>query len=472
MIYQQLFSQVKEPAVVRAALIGCGNFGTAIVTQAKHIPRLELKVICDTNIEAARNAYRLAGIPDADVAVCDTAARALWAMEAGKWVIVEDAMNLMSLPLHVIVTATMVPEAGVTYAYEAIRHGKHVVMVDKEADSVCGPILKHFADKAGVVYTAEDGDQPSLIMGLMSWANMLGLETLGGGYMHESEYDPKTGRLNARWGKFEMTVPEEDRWALDRIPQGQEARYMEVRDRLAKNWEASDACPADMCHLVVTANGTGLMPEVPLSHRQIVRIQELPNVLSPQSEGGMCRTRNTLSLPNILLTGETPYADCGVFLLVTSADAYAREIMACKRVQANWNKTIFLVYRLYHMCGVETATSIMVAGLLRAPTGGTTVLPRLDVTVKTTRSFKKGETVSRPGQLAYDPDMWASLIPATPLADDNPLPAYMVEANSLAVDVPKGTTITRSMVVPPKESVMWFLRQKQDELFLSAKVAK
>ena len=59
-------------------------------------------------------------------------------------------------------------------------------LVDKEAECVCGPILKRLADKAGVVYTAEDGDQPSLTMGLMSWAQMLGLEIIGGGYLHEA----------------------------------------------------------------------------------------------------------------------------------------------------------------------------------------------------------------------------------------------------------------------------------------------
>jgi predicted homoserine dehydrogenase-like protein len=139
MIYQHLFDRVKEPDVVRAALIGCGDFGAPIVTQARLIPRLEVRVVSDTNVEAAKSAFRLAGAAEHDIAVCDTPRGALRAMEAGKWVIAADAMTLMDLPLHVVVTATRVPEAGAKYAYEAIRHGKHVVMVDKEADSVVGP---------------------------------------------------------------------------------------------------------------------------------------------------------------------------------------------------------------------------------------------------------------------------------------------------------------------------------------------
>jgi hypothetical protein len=149
MIYQQLFDRVKEPKVVRAALIGCGDFGAAVITQGRLVPRLELRAICDINIEAVRKALRRAGVEDTDTVVCDTAGQALRAHEAGKWVIVEDAMNLMGLPVHVIVTAMMMPEAGARRAYEGIRHGKHVVMVDKETDSVCGPLLKHLAVRSG-----------------------------------------------------------------------------------------------------------------------------------------------------------------------------------------------------------------------------------------------------------------------------------------------------------------------------------
>ncbi len=49
-------------------------------------------VVSDINLEAARTAFHMAGVKDADIAVCDSPGKALWAYEAGKWVIVEDAM--------------------------------------------------------------------------------------------------------------------------------------------------------------------------------------------------------------------------------------------------------------------------------------------------------------------------------------------------------------------------------------------
>ena len=167
MIYQQLFDRIKEKKVVRAALIGSGHFGTAIVTQAQSIPLLEIPVIADRDVEVARRAYRRAGIADDKLMICDNRASALRAIESGKFVIVEDSMIAMELPVDVIVESTGVPEAAARHAYHAIQNGKHVVMISKEMDVIIAPILQHLADRAGVVYTPVDGDQHGVLIGLI-----------------------------------------------------------------------------------------------------------------------------------------------------------------------------------------------------------------------------------------------------------------------------------------------------------------
>src|SRR6185436_4191017 len=118
------------------------------------------------------------GVPDEAIRLCDSRRAALCAFETGKRVIVADPLLLMDLPLDVIVEATGHPEAGARHAEAAIRHGRHVAMVNKEADATVGPILKRLADEARVVYTAVDGDQHGLLMGLVDWARRLGLEVL------------------------------------------------------------------------------------------------------------------------------------------------------------------------------------------------------------------------------------------------------------------------------------------------------
>lgn len=244
---------------------------------------------------------------------------------------------------------------------------------------------------------------------------------------------------------------------------------MDARDRVLAQWQGQDVSGADMCHLAVIANGTGLMPELPSAHHSIVRMVEVPQILCPEEDGGIFKTRNALALPHILLTADMPLAGGGAFIVVSTQDPLARKVMANKGVMANPKGNAFVIYRAYHMCGVETATSILVAGLLRVPTGSDTVLPRVDAVAVARRDFKAGETMADTAEFGYSKEVGSVLIPAVAMADDSPLPFYMLEANRLAVDVPKGTVITRRMVVRPRDSVLWFLREQQDEVLLTGK---
>ena len=464
MIYQHLFDRVREPKSVRAGIIGCGNFATTIVTQSPLIPRLDIPIVADVRIEAGRSAFQLAGIADDDIVVCDSRASALRAMEAGKSVVVQDAMLMMELPLDVIATATLVPEAGVRYAYEAIQHGKHVVMIDKEADSVVGPILKYLADRAGVVFTTDDGDQPGLLMGLVSWARNLGLEVLCGGQMRDGLYDPVAGTVK-RTGRV-VKVPEVDRWALERIPDGQADRYAEARRRIFADFRPDEQCGDPLCHLVVSANGTGLLPDTPVCHHPVVRFSEIPEVLCPVEDGGILQSRGVIDVPTILYTQDQPHGGGGVFAVVANADELSRNVMIRKGLLANSRETAMLIYRPYHLVGAEAAMSILCAGLLEVPTGNSEILPRVDLAVEVKKELKGGEVPGKSGTLGHNPDFRASMIPAVPIDGNNSLPFYMLEGNRLSRDVPANTVITRDMVVPPQDSILWKLRKQQDEHFL------
>ena len=235
MIYHHLFDQIKEKRTVRAGLIGCGHYGTAVITQARYIPLLEIPIVADVDPQAARLAYHHAGITDDDIALCDSRSDAIRAMESGKFVIVEDPMLLMKTPIDIVVESTGVPEVGARHAYQAIQHGKHVAMINKETDAVIGPILQHLGDKAEVVYTPVDGDQHGLLIGLVLWARSLGLEVLSGGKARNAEciYDPEARTVSC--GRAAVTVNESEAWALDRIPEGEANRYISARREILAN---------------------------------------------------------------------------------------------------------------------------------------------------------------------------------------------------------------------------------------------
>lgn len=465
MIYQNLFDQVKKPEFVNAGIIGCGSFGSAIVTQSSIVPRLRIPIVADVNVEAGRSAFLQAGIEKDNIVICDNHNSAICAIEKGKSVVVQDGTILMDLPLDVIVTSTRVAEAGAFYAYEAIQNHKHVVMVDKEADSVVGPILKHLADKAGVVYTTDDGDQPGLLMGLVSWARSIGLEVLCGGHLHDCIYDPigLTVKQNGRTVK----IREEDKWAFEPILAGKAQLYYDARRQILADLLQDNDDGDTICHLVVASNGTGLLPDSPIGHRPVARFTELPEVLCPIEEGGILKTRGAVDIPVILRTVNEPHGGGGVFIIVTNSNAHSRNIMIQKGLFANSRGSAMLIYRPHHLCGAETAVSILCAGLLKIPTGSSELVPRIDMVAKASRDFKAGEVLGeKPGSLGLNLELRALLVPAVSITNDNPLPFFMLENKKLSRDIISGTIITKDMIVPPKGSFLWSLRKQQDEHFL------
>ena len=466
MIYQNLFDRVKEPETVNAGIIGCGSFGSAIVTQSSVVPRLKIPIVADVNVDAGRSAFRQAGIDKDSIAICDNHSDAIHAMEAGKSVVVHDGMILMDLPLDVIATSTRVAEAGAFYAYQAIKHGKHIVMVDKEADSVGGPILKHMADKAGVVFTTDDGDQPGLLMGLVSWARSIGLEVLSGGHMHDCLYDP--AELTVRQNGNVVKILEEYRWAFDPITAGKAQSYYDTRRQILADFMQDNDDGDTICHMVISANGTGLLPDSPVGLRPVVRFTELPEMLCPIEEGGILQTRGAVDIPIILRTRNEPHGGGGVFVVVANNNAHSRDIMIGKGLFANIRRSAMLIYRPHHLCGAETAMSILCAGLLAIPTGSSSLIPRIDMVAKSARNFKAGEILGeKTGSLGLNLELRALMIPSVAITGNNPVPFFMLEGKRLSRDIPSGTIITQDMIIPPKDSLLWSLRKQQDEYFLS-----
>jgi predicted homoserine dehydrogenase-like protein len=470
MIYQHLFDRVKEPQTVRAAVVGAGDFGLTIITESSYIDRLEISAVADIDLAAACSAFRKAGRAEEDIVVCDSEAAALRAFEAGKAIVVQDASLLMDLPIDVVTTATRVPEAGARYAYEAIQHGKHVVLVDKETDSVIAPILKHLADQAGVVFTTDDGDEPGLLMGLVSWARTLGMEVLCGGNIDNCLYDPaaSTIKKNVEGAPVTFHIALEDRWALDLIPGGEAQRYAAARSRLFAGLTPYKETGDPVAHMSLAVNGTGLMPDIHGVHRPVARFVELPEILCPVEDGGILEARGVIEQPIILRTADQPHGGGGIFIVVTHKDETARLKMIQKGLHANAKKTAMLMFRPYHLCGAETAMSILCAGLLRVPTGSAEIKPRVDIVAWAQRDFKAGEIIGvHEGTLAFgfSRDFRTVMAPMRPVGEGEPLPYFMLYGNRLAKDIPAGSLITCDMVERPQNSVLWMLREQQDALF-------
>ena len=448
---------------VRAGVIGTGHYATAIVCQSHSIPALDVSVVADVDVEQGRRAYRLAGVDDRRIVVCDRRAAALAAIERGDSVVLPEAELMMDLPLALVVEATGQAEAGARHAAAAIAHGKHVAMVNKETDVSVGPILKHRADRAGVVYSAVDGDQHGLLIGLVDWARTLGLRVIAGGKAGDRDhlFDPVLRTVTHAGGRFQVDLDGEQAAAFAPIEAEEAGVRVAARRRALRH--VSGIGGWDVGEMAIAANATGLLPDVPELHAPITRIAEIPEVLCSRDEGGILTRDGAIESVICLRQQHEAGLGGGVFVVVDSASDYARHIMVTKGLIGNRRGSAALVYRPHHLCGVETPLTMLCAALLGAPTGAGELLPRVDVVAYAAEDLAKGEVL--PGD--HSPRLKFLMTPSAPLGGDAPLPFHLASGNRLACDVATGTPLTAAAVAEPAHSTLWELRREQDAHFLN-----
>ena len=479
MIYQQLYNKAKRKDPVKFALIGAGSFGSDVIGQSLRHPLLRASAAVDLRIDLARKAYTVCGVSEDDIVFCDSPAKALAAMEANKYIITDDAMVLMELPIDAIVEGTGIPEAGAFFGYNAIKNGKHFIMVNKEADSVVAPILKYEADRAGVVYTAAEGDQPGLILGMLSWASNLSFDVLCAGKFRDleigfnnytKEFDfglaggPKFGHPHYPGDEWRPPVlRDEDRWALELMEPGRELEFLQKRYEIMSKGNHTGVLNFDICELVVVANASNLIPDTPTTHTPFVRMNEVAHVLCLEEDGGLLKNKGVIDAVTPIRDSIGMSAGGGVFIVVDCGQDYSGRALA-GNTMTNKNGTATVFVRPHHMTGLETPTSILVAGILGVPTGGDVVKPRYDMVRRPYEDLKAGYEIYCGTEHVYN--MEALILPAQMKSPDAPIPWHLADGCKLKCDVPAGTIITYDMVEEPKDNFLWNLRKRQDELFL------
>jgi predicted homoserine dehydrogenase-like protein len=166
---------------IRVGMIGAGATGRAIALQlGTPAPGIRLAAVCNRTVAHAERAYREAGI--VEWSRVDSARAAEAEITRGRPVLCDNPEILTAcgaIDLLLEVTGTVEPAARVLL--DAFNHGKHVVVVNAELDSLLGPLLKAKADEAGVVVTNTDGDEPGVAMTLYRYLRSLGLQPVAAG---------------------------------------------------------------------------------------------------------------------------------------------------------------------------------------------------------------------------------------------------------------------------------------------------
>ncbi len=163
---------------VKVALIGAGFMARGITNQIiNSVPGMRLVAISNRKVERATDAYRYAGVDE--VVEVNTNAALEQAIASGKPAVTADANLLCTAGgIDCLIDATGALEFGAAITMKAIECGRHVVSMNAELDATVGPLLKRYADKAGIILTATDGDQPGVEMNLFRFVKSIGLTPL------------------------------------------------------------------------------------------------------------------------------------------------------------------------------------------------------------------------------------------------------------------------------------------------------
>ena len=428
LLRERLEARAAAGQPVTVGLAGAGRFGTSIAAQISQIDGLRLAAVADPNAHNGAQALKAAGWAEGQWVRCESAAETRAVVASGAAVLAPDAEALASAPIDVFVDATGIPDVAARNAWGALRQGRHVVMVTVEADVSCGWVLAREARRQGVVYTLAAGDQPVAIMELFDWAKALRLQVIA------------VGRGTRRYPADRHGDPDR---ALSRLGYDTEAaERLRLNAQMYNSFRDGTKAQIEMC---AVSNMTGLPPDRRGMHEPSAGLNELPNLFT--ATGGLLANVGVVDLANAVrpdgASDVSEHIADGVWAVATSANAHIREDLRIHgtRVSADGQRTV--LFREYHLCGVETPLSIAQAALLGASSGMPNDTPTSEVLAFAKRNLQPGDTLDGSGgRLVYGLIDRAETLQAEgvlplglaygatvrePVAADQPIPARSVE---------------------------------------------
>lgn len=422
--------RAREGRPIRVAMVGAGFMGRGIALQIQRYVRgMTLVAVANRSLENARRAYREAGTTG--FLEVETVAALERVVADGGAAVTEDPMLLCRAEgIDVVIEVTGTVELGAAVVLEAVEHGKHVVMMNAELDGTVGPLLKARADRAGVVLTNADGDQPGVIMNLYRFVRGLGVTPVLCGNIKGLQDPYRTPATQAEF-----------------------ARRWKQKPHMVTSFADGTKIAFEQA---IVANATGMR----VAKRGMHGPEVAPGTPVSEAVAGY-PLEDLLEGPGIVdyVVGASPGP--GVFVLGVIDDPAQRHYLNLYKLGEG---PLYCFHTPYHLCHFEVPNTVARAALFGdaaiAPAGA----PRVDVVATAKRDLEEGEVLDGMG---YYMTYGQAENAAVSLADGL-LPMGLAEGCRLTRNVARDEVLRYRDVVMPEGRLADALRAEQDRHFAEA----
>ena len=424
-LYSSLLQRETDSNPVRVGLIGAGKFGSMFLAQVPTTPGLVVTTIADLDPAQAMLRCREVGWDDARVASTE---------------FVDDAeVMIRGDQVDVVVEATGHPAAGIKHALLCAEHGKHVVMVNVEADVLAGPYLAQQARQAGVVYSMAYGDQPALTMEMVDWARSCGFEVVaaGKGTKYLPGYHASTP--DTVWSHYGLSAEEAAAAGM------RSQMFNSFLDGTKSGIEM--AAIANAAGLQAPANGLAFPP---------CSADDLAQVLRPQSVGGQLEFSGQVEVVSSLERNGDPVdrdLRWGVYCVFEAPNDYSAACFRQYGMNTDDSGRYSAMYKPFHLIGLELNISILSAALRGQPTGAPLCF-NADVAAVAKRDLAVGETLD--GEGGYT--VWGKIMPAQASIAAQALPIGLASDVKLSAPIKQGQVVTQKDIVANTDTQAWRVR--------------
>ncbi|CAG0952411.1 MAG: homoserine dehydrogenase [Rhizobiaceae bacterium] len=423
---RELARRADEGRPVRIGVIGSGEMGTDLVTQCMLMKGVTLSAIATRRPATARHAIEIAYGETSRFAETESQAAATAAIESGRIAVTRPDVMVANPLIDVIVDATGKPGVAADFDLMAMQNGKHVVMMNVEADVTIGVWLKKQAEKLGVIYSVGAGDEPSSCMELIEFASALGYTIVSAG-------KGKNNPLN------HDAVPDDYR---------EEAKRRNMNPRMLVEFVDGSKTMVEMCAI---ANATGLVPDVPGMHGPNAGRDTLAKILIPREDGGVLSKKGVVDYT--IGKGVAP----GVFVVVEATHPRIIERMDDLHVGTG---PFYAFHRPYHLTSLEVPLTCARAVLTGKPDMVPLDVPVAEVCAVAKRDLAAGEKLDSIGETMYR--SWT--MTAVEARAARAVPCGLLEGGRVLAPVKKGELLTTANADPDRSTKLYELRQLQEDL--------